>query len=32
MDINWSEWINLLTQWLHILFAISWIGETYLFI
>jgi uncharacterized membrane protein len=32
MDFNVSEWVNLLTRWLHLIFGISWIGQTYLFI
>ncbi|MEI6083634.1 MAG: urate hydroxylase PuuD [Verrucomicrobiota bacterium] len=32
MDFNWSEWVNLLTRWLHLIFGISWVGQTYLFI
>ena len=32
MDIDYSQWVNLLTRWFHIVLGISWIGQTYLFI
>ena len=31
MDINVSEWLNLLVRWFHIIAGITWIGQTYLF-
>ena len=31
MGVNWLEWSNLLTRWVHVLAGITWIGQTYLF-
>ena len=31
MDTQWSEWVNLLLRWAHVIAGISWIGQTYLF-
>ena len=31
MDFNLSEWLNLLTRWVHVFAGILWIGQTYFF-
>ncbi len=31
MDINVSEWLNLIVRWFHVLAGVTWIGQTYLF-
>lgn len=31
MDLIWSEWINLVARWVHVIAGIMWIGQTYLF-
>ncbi len=31
MDLNLSEWLNLLARWVHVFAGILWIGQTYFF-
>jgi uncharacterized membrane protein len=31
MEINWSEWVNLLLRWTHVFAGILWVGTTYYF-
>ncbi len=31
MDINWSEWANLIVRWTHVFAGILWVGTTYYF-
>jgi uncharacterized membrane protein len=32
MDAYWSDWLNLLLRWLHVVAAIAWIGESFYFV
>ena len=31
MEINWSEWANLIVRWVHVFAGILWVGTTYYF-
>ncbi len=31
MEINWSEWANLILRWVHVFAGILWVGTTYYF-
>lgn len=31
MDVNYSEWLNLVVRWFHIIAGISWIGSSFYF-
>jgi uncharacterized membrane protein len=31
MEINWSEWANLIVRWTHVFAGILWVGTTYYF-
>jgi uncharacterized membrane protein len=31
MEINWSEWANLIARWVHVFAGILWVGTTYYF-
>jgi uncharacterized membrane protein len=31
LDLNLSEWLNLLARWMHVFAAIIWVGSTYYF-
>src|SRR5215211_9392247 len=31
LDLNLSEWLNLLARWMHVFAAIMWVGSTYYF-
>ena len=31
MEIDWSEWLNLIVRWFHVFAGILWIGQTYYF-
>jgi uncharacterized membrane protein len=31
MEINWSEWANVIVRWVHVFAGILWVGTTYYF-
>jgi uncharacterized membrane protein len=31
LEINWSEWANLIVRWVHVFAGILWVGTTYYF-